>query len=81
MGLLTLKRKAKILGRGLKRMVIALFTAFLFALSVYAFVEAATAIGYWSVILFLSAVVLLVWAFGFLHAMGISDAESKGDHK
>jgi hypothetical protein len=81
MGLFTLKKKAKILGRGLKRMMIALFTAILFALSVYAFIAAATATGYWAVVLFLSAIVLMVGAFVFLYAQGITKVESQGDSK
>jgi hypothetical protein len=81
MGLFTLKRIAKVLWRGLKRMVIALFTASLFGLSVYAFIAAATAVGYGSVILFLSAIVLLAWAFRFLYAQGITHVERKDDDK
>ena len=66
---------------GLKRVAIALFTAFLFALSAFAFIATATATGYWAVILFLSAIVLLVWAFVFLYAQGITTQESKGETK
>ena len=66
---------------GLNRMVLALFTAFLFGLSVFSFIATATATGYWAVILFISAIVLLVWAIIFLYAQGIADVESKGDSK
>lgn len=81
MGLYTLKKIAKVLWRGLKRMVVALFTASMFALSVYAFIAAATAVGYWSVILFIAAIVLMYWALRFLYAQGNTDAESGGETK
>lgn len=81
MGLFTLKKKAKVLWRGLKRVVIACWTANLFALSVYAFIAAATAIGYWSVILFLSAIVLMGWGLLLLYVQGNTDVESRGEIK
>jgi hypothetical protein len=52
-------------------MLLAIFTAFLFGLSIFSFIATATATGYWAVILFISAIVLLVWAFLFLYAQGI----------
>ena len=59
------------LKRGLKRTVLALLTAILFGLSVFAFIATATATGYWAVVLFLSAIVLMFWAFVLLYAQGV----------
>lgn len=73
------KKDTSALKLGLKRMLIALFTAFLFASSVFSFIATATATGYWAVVLFLAAIVQLVWAFIFLYAQGITREESKGD--
>ena len=75
------KIDGKILARGLKRMVLALITAFLFGLSVYAFILTATATGYWAVVLFLSAIALLGGSFIFMYAQGITGTESQGDSK
>lgn len=71
----------KILKTGLKRVAIALLTAFLFAMSVLAFIVTATATGYWAVILFISGIVLMLWAFVFLYAQGITANESQGENK
>ena len=65
------KKDTSTLKIGLKRMVLALFTAVLFALSIFSFIATATATGYWAVILFISAIVLLGWAFVLLYAQGI----------
>lgn len=65
------KADAKALRRGFKRMLLALLTALLFGLSVYAFVAAATATGYWAVVLVISALVLLLWTFILVYAQGI----------
>ena len=75
------KTDVNTLKRGLKRTMIALLTTVLFGLSVFSFIAAATATGYWAVILFFSAIVLLGWTFVFLYAQGVTDAESKGDSK
>ena len=78
------KTDGKILKKGLKRVVIALLTAFLFGLSVFAFIATATATGYWAVILFISALVLLLWTFIFLYAQGLGPktyTECKGGKK
>ncbi len=75
------KTDVKILRRGLKRTGIALLTTFLFALSIFSFIAAATATGYWAVVLFFSAIVLMIWALAFLYAQGITDEESRGDYK
>lgn len=69
------------LWRGLKRMVMALFTAGLLGLSVYAFIATATATGYWAVVLFASGIVQMGWAFRLLKAQGTNKAESDGDVK
>lgn len=66
------KADAKALRRGFKRMVVALFTALLFGLSIFAFIAAASATGYWAVILFFSAVVLTIWTVIFVYAQGIT---------
>ena len=66
------KEDVSTLATGLKRILVALFTAFLFGLSVSAFILTATAHGYWAVILFIAAIVLMVWAFIFLYAQGVS---------
>lgn len=73
------KKDTSALKVGLKRMVIALFTAVLFASSVFSFIATATATGYWAVVLFLAAIVQLVWAYIFLYAQGITRVESKGE--
>lgn len=73
------KKDTSALKMGLKRMVIALFTALLFASSVISFILTATATGYRAVVLFLAAIVQLVWAFIFLYAQGITREESKGE--
>lgn len=75
------KTDARALRQGLKRTVLALFTAVLFALSVYGFIAVATVTGYWAVGLFLSAIVVMGSAFILLYAQGITHVESKGDKK
>lgn len=73
------KKDTATLKIGLKRMMVALFTAVLFALSVYSFIATATVTGYWAVVLFLSAIVLLVWAFILLYAQGITRVRIRGE--
>lgn len=75
------KKDTSALKMGLKRMAIALFTAALFASSVFSFIFTATATGYWAVVLFLAAIVQLVWAVIFLYAQGITREESKGEKR
>ena len=75
------KNDASALKTGLKRMAVALFTAFLFGLSVFAFIATATATGYWAVLLFIAAIVLLVWAFIFLYAQGIGNGGGRYEEK
>lgn len=66
---------------GLKRTVLALITAFMFGLSVYCFIAVATSTGYWAVVQFLSAIVLMVLVFILLYAQGITFAVRRGDDK
>lgn len=78
------KSDVKTLRRGLKRMVFALATAALFALSVWAFIGTATAPGYVAVLLFLAAILWLGMALILLYSMGITRRtrmESKGERK
>lgn len=75
------KKDASVLKIGLKRTLLALLTAGLFALAVYDFIAVATATGYWAVALFLAAIVLLIAVFTLLYAQGIIHVESKGDGK
>ena len=78
---LKVKKNATLLWRGLKRVVTALFTAGLFGLSVYAFIATATATGYRAVVLFISGIVQLKWAFRLLSAQGVTEGEKEGDGK
>lgn len=66
------KADAKALRRGFKRMIVALFTALLFGLAIFSFIAAATATGYWAVILFFSGLVLTIWTVVFVYAQGIA---------
>ena len=78
------KTDFSILKRGLKRMILALFTAALFAGSVWGFIETATATGYWAVLFFITSVLALGLGFLFLYAQGLVRGkyeESKGDDK
>ena len=74
------KKDVATLKIGLKRMAVALLTAFLFALSVFSFIATATAAGYWAVALFLAAIVLMGWAFILLYG-GIQLVKSKRKSK
>ncbi len=73
------KEDAKALRRGVKRTLLALLTAIAFGLSVSSFIAVASATGYWAVVLFLSAIVLMVFAFILLYAQGITFFERRGD--
>ena len=78
------KTDATTLKRGLKRMVIALFTAVLFAIAIFGFIVTAIATGYMAVMIFLTSVVILGCAFAFVYAQGITRwtlVESQGDDK
>ena len=76
------KTDFSILIRGLKRMVFALATAVMFALSGWGFVETATATGYLAVLFFFISVAELGIALLFLYAQGLIRGryqESKGE--
>ena len=68
----------KTLGRGLKRMLLALVTALWFAISGSCFILVATAKGYGAVLIFFAALVFLMFGLVFLYAQGIIDVESRG---
>ena len=76
------KIDGRIIKTGLKRVAVAIGTTALFALSVYAFIATATASGYWAVVLFFAACVMMFWALILLYAQGLGpkpNVESKGD--
>lgn len=75
------KTDVKALKLGLKRTMLAILTALLFALAVLCFVVVATAKGYWAVMLFFCALIFLVCGYIFLYAQGITRVGSKGDNK
>jgi hypothetical protein len=75
------KTDAKALKLGLKRTLLAIFTALLFALAVFCFILVATAKGYWAVMLFFAALAFMGCGYIFLYAQGITNAGSKGDNK
>lgn len=75
------KKDTATLKIGLKRMVLALFTAVLFAVSVFCFIAVATAPGYLAVVMFITALFALVCGIIFLYAQGITNKESNGDDK
>lgn len=77
------KANAKTLGRGLVRMLFAVLTAVLFAISVYDFIVVASMTGYWAVLLFNVSIVNLFWAFVLLYAQGKARkaTEDRGDSK
>ena len=74
-------KNVKILGRGFTRVVVALFTAATFGLSVLDFIAVASATGYCAVALFIAAIMLLLVAVILLYSQGITNKESKGDGK
>ena len=76
------KANAKTLGRGLTRMLFAILTAVMFAISVYGFIVVASLTGYWAVLLFHVSVVNLFWAFFLLYTQGLTrktNTEGQGD--
>ena len=73
------KNDKRILVRGLKRTLLALLTAMMFALSVCCFVAVATTPGYLAVILFFAALMTMGCAFVLLYAQGIIHKE--GTHE
>ena len=78
------KKNARTLGRGISRMLFALLTAVLFAISVYGFIVVASVTGYWAVLLFNVSIVNLFWACVLVYTQGRArktDTESQGDDK
>jgi Flp pilus assembly protein TadB len=75
------KEDKKIMRRGLKRTLLALVTAALFALAICGLVAVAVAPGYLAVLLFFASILSVVCAFISLYAQGIIDTESYGDGK
>ena len=74
-------RDTKTLAFGLKRTVLALLTAAMFALSVLGFIKVASATGYIAVLVFFGSVIALLTSFVLLYAQGVTGAESKGESK
>ena len=75
------KNDARVVVTGLKRTLLALLTAVVFALSVCSFIGVASAPGYFAVVLFFIAIIELVASFILLYAQGIIRVESKGESK
>ena len=78
------KTDAANLIKGLKCMVLALFTAGLFAVAVFGFIMVASVTGYLAVAVFTTSIGILAVAFIFLYALGITfktNTESQGDDK
>ena len=76
------KANAKNLGRGFVRMMFAVLTAVMFAISVYGFIVVASVTGYWAVLMFTVSVANLFWAFVLLYTQGRTrktNAEGQGD--
>jgi hypothetical protein len=71
----------KVLKKGLKRLALSLFTAALFAVSVYGFVVTALVSGYVAVLLFVTSVVTTGSGFLFLYAHGLDGTEDQGESK
>lgn len=69
------------IGRGLRRLVLAVLTVFLFSASVYFFVTVGTLTGYWAVLRFLLAIWAMFAAVVFLYALGITPMGRRGDSK
>ncbi len=78
------KTDVSTLRRGLRRTLLALLTALIFALSIFCFITVATETGYLAVFLFLAAIVFMGFAFILLYAQGIlhtMSQESNGEIK
>jgi 1,4-dihydroxy-2-naphthoate octaprenyltransferase len=78
------KNDALVVARGLKRTLIALLTAGLFAISVIGLIAVASAHGYMAVLLFFASLVGIALAFILLYAQGITylnHAEGQGESK
>jgi Flp pilus assembly protein TadB len=75
------KDDARTMGIGIKRTILALVTAGLFALAVNSFLMVGTKVGWWAVVAFLAGIVLLLLAVFLLYAQGITKVGKSGDDK
>jgi hypothetical protein len=75
------KNDTRTVVRGLKRTLLALLTATLFAISVIGIITVATVPGYAAVLLFFASILGLAAAFVLLYAQGITHIGRKGDSK
>ena len=75
------KSDARVIVRGLKRILLALLTAATFAIAVIGLIVVATAPGYLAVVLFFASILAMVCSFVLLYAQGIICIESKGESK
>lgn len=76
------KNDARTVVAGLKRTLLALLTAGMFAAAVLGFIATAKAPGYLAVVLFFASILVLVASFILLYAQGLTPKlvqESKGD--
>ena len=75
------KNDARVVARGLKRTLIALLNAATFAIAVMCFIIVAKVTGYWAVLMFFTALLMLAASLVLLYAQGILRVESQGDGK
>ena len=75
------KDDALTMSRGIKRMVIAMVTAALFALAVNSFLMISTKVGWLAVVAFLGGIILLLIAVFLLYVQGITHVGKSGDDK
>ena len=75
------KNDARVVVRGLRRTLIALLTAAMFAIAVIGFITVAKAPGYLAVLLFFASILALGCSFILLYAQGIIHVESQGESK
>lgn len=75
------KNDARVFTRGLKRTLLALLTAVTFATAVMCFITVAKVTGYWAVLMFFVALLVLAASLVLLYAQGILRVESQGDSK
>lgn len=77
------KDDRRVVARGLKRVLLALLTAAMFAIAVIGLIAVATAPGYLAVLLFFASILALAVSFILLYAQGITSKaqESKGESK
>jgi hypothetical protein len=75
------KNDARVFARGLKRTLIAMLTAVTFAAAVMCFITVAKVTGYWAVLMFFVALIVLAASLVLLYAQGILRVESQGDNE